>query len=255
MKYKVGDLVSFIEKKFPVCNAMEYDNVGLLTGNRDALVDSVVISLDVTPEAIEICKKNSAQVLITHHPVIFGGINNVSYDDAKGRLITDLIKNDISCIACHTNLDMTDEFGNLCIAEALEAKNPVHLEGCGCGVVFDTDKVDTVQGYALKVKNALNASGVITINNPSAKVTKVFVQGGAFDEESIGAIIDSKVDLVVSGEIKHHICVLLDEYKVSTLIAGHNATERIYLPKLKALLKEEFERLDIFVDFGNERSF
>lgn len=254
MKTCIMDIENLLTSLFPLENALGYDNPGLMTGSSSAYTSGVVLSLDVTSSAIELCENKGVNLLITHHPLIFGGINTVSIDNSKGRLISSLIKRDIACYACHTNLDMTGEFGNLAIAEALDAVNPMHLEGVSCGVIFELPKKDVLKNYAKKVTESLNSSGVITINSPDAPVSRVFVQGGAFDEDSMDAVIKSGADLIISGEIKHHLCVELEACGVSTLIAGHNATERIYLPKLKNVLAESFPGLEIFVDFGNERN-
>ena len=82
----------------------------------------------------------------------------------------------------------------------------------------------------------------------------MFVQGGAFDEDSVHALIKCGVDTVISGEIKHHICVGLGQMGVNTIIAGHSATEQAYLPKMAKLLSEKFPGIDITVNYNNEVS-
>lgn len=253
--YKISDVINFVEELFPLNVALGFDNPGLLVGNRDDELTGVLLTLDCTSQSIKEAINKGCNLIISHHPLIFGGINSVSNDTSTGRIITSLIKNGISLYACHTQLDMTDEFGNFEIANAIGAKNPSKLEGASLGVVFDLEKKDTLKSYSKKVTVGLGASGFVTLNSPDDMVSRVFVQGGAFDEDNIPFIIDGKVDLVISGEIKHHHCVLLDEYGISTLIVGHNASERIYLPKLKNVLDEHFENVDIFVNFGKERSF
>ena len=148
---------------------------------------------------------------------------------------------------------MTDEYGNLAIAKALGADDAKHLEGTGCGVVFET-KEESLHEFVLKVRKALKASGIITINDPSNKVKKVFAQGGAFDEDSIPAILANGVDTVVSGEIKHHVCVELEECGVNSVIAGHSATEQIYLEKLRETLSEKFPSIKFIVNYNNEKA-
>ena len=112
----------------------------------------------------------------------------------------------------------------------------------------------TLKDYCRKVANDLKCSGIITINDPQNKVRKVFIQGGAFDEDSVDAILKNGIDTVVSGEIKHHICVGLGQMGVNTIIAGHSATEQAYLPKMAKLLSEKFPGIDITVNYNNEVS-
>lgn len=253
--YKISDVLDYLETIFPIENALGFDNPGLLVGDRNDELTGILLTLDCTSLSIEEAKKKGCNLIIAHHPLIFGGINSVSADTSTGRIITALIRNGISLYACHTQLDMTDEFGNLEIAKCIGANNAMKLEGAELGVVFNLDKEDTLKNFAKKVTEGLEASGFVTLNSPEQMIRRVFVQGGAFDEDCIPYILDGKVDLVISGEIKHHLCVLLDEYGIATLIIGHNASERVYLPKLKNVLDEQFENAKIFVNFGKERSF
>ena len=250
---RISDVTGFLDECFPRENAMDYDNNGILAGYPDRAVTAVVLSLDLTGKAIECARQSGADLIITHHPIIFGGINTLNTETYKGRILTDVIRNGITCYACHTNLDMTDEYGNLAIAKALGAEDAKHLEGTGCGVVFET-KEESLHEFASKVRKALMASGIITINDPSNKVKKVFAQGGAFDEDSIPAILANGVDTVVSGEIKHHVCVELEECGVNSVIAGHSATEQIYLEKLRETLSEKFPSIKFIVNYNNEKA-
>lgn len=249
---KINDITDFLEKKFPLENALEYDNPGLIEGDSERTVTGCVISLDCTTKAIETAKNNGCNLIITHHPLIFGGIDNVNADNVTGRLIRQLIKADISCYASHTNLDLTDEFGNLAIAEAIGAKDAEHLDGAVCGVVYECAEAETVKSLAKRVAAGLGASGVITVNDPDKKVSKVFVQGGSFDEDSIPSVVAAGCDAVISGEIKHHLTVMLEELGINTVIAGHSATEQIYLPKIAKMLAQEFPQIKFIVNNNNE---
>ena len=253
---RISDVESFLNGKFPPENALEYDNVGLIAGYRDSEVTGIVVSLDLTSKAVVAAKNAGANLIVTHHPIIFGGINNLTTDDYVGRTLIELIKSGLSVISCHTNLDLTEEFGDLAIAEKLGINNAKPLDGAVCGVVFDLNYNNriTLKDYCKEVALGLGTSGIITINNPDNYVSKVFVQGGAFDEDSIPAVVKAKVDTVISGEIKHHICVALDEMGINTIIAGHSATEQAYLPKIAHLLSDKYPETGITVNYNNEVS-
>lgn len=251
---QVNDIEQYLREVFPQENAMDYDNVGLIAGNRDKVVSAIVVSLDLTGKAIELAKDCGANLIVTHHPIIFGGIKALTMDDYVGKTLVELVKSGISVISCHTNLDLTDEFGNLAIADKLEANDPKACEGVVCGVVYELEEPTTLKDYCALVTISLNASGVITINNPQNKVKKVFIQGGAFDEHSVEGVMKNGVDTVISGEIKHHICVGLEQMGINTIIAGHSATEQAYLPKMANLLSEKFSGINITVNYNNEVS-
>ena len=250
----VNDIELFLSEVFPPENAMSYDNVGLIAGDREKAVSAIVISLDLTSKAIAAAKACGANLIVTHHPIIFGGIKALTMDDYVGKTLVELVKSGISVISCHTNLDLTDEFGDLAIAEKLEAVSPKAAENVVCGVVFELEKESTVREYCAWVAERLGASGIITINDPANKVKKIFVQGGSFDEDSVHGIIKSGIDTVISGEIKHHICVGLEQMGINTIIAGHSATEQAYLPKIEKLLSEKYPGIDITVNYNNEVS-
>lgn len=250
----VNDLELFLNEAFPVENALDYDNVGLIAGDRNKVVTAILVSLDLTDKAIEAAKEVGANVIVTHHPIIFGGIKRLTLDDCTGKTLIKLVQSGISVIACHTNLDLTDEFGNLAIASKLGAEEPKRLEGVVCGVVYELPMDMKLADYCRKVVSDLGTSGIITINNPENKVRKVFVQGGAFDEDSIEAVIKGGVDTVLSGEIKHHICVGLEQMGINTIIVGHSATEQAYLPKIKQMLSEKYPGISITVNYNNEVS-
>ena len=253
---KVNDIELFLNEVFPPENALDYDNVGLIAGDREKVVSAILISLDLTDKAIEVAKEAGANLIVTHHPIIFGGIKTLTMEDYVGKTLVKLVKAGISVIACHTNLDLTDEFGNLAIADKLGAEEPKHLEGSVCGVVYELNTIDriTLKQYCKIVAEELGCSGVITINNPENYVNKIVVQGGSFDEDSVEAVIKSGADTVLSGEIKHHICVGFEQMGINTVIAGHSATEQAYLPKLKNLLAEKYPGISITVNYNNEVS-
>lgn len=249
---QIKEVTDYLDELFPRENALDYDNPGLMTGDTSSFLTGCVISLDCTGKAIDTAIKNGCNLIITHHPIIFGGIDSVSVETVTGRLLSKLIKSDITCFACHTNLDLTDEFGNKAIAEAIGISESSRLDSSLCGSVFELEEETTVSEFEQRVAEGLKTSGIITINPTDSKVKKVFIQGGAFDEDSIEAIVRAGVDTVVSGEIKHHLTVLLEELGINTLIAGHSATEQIYLPKLEKLLQIKFPQIKFIVNCNNE---
>ena len=114
----VKDIFDFLNEKFPVNTACDFDNVGILAGDPDSEVTGAVISLDCTPAAIKTAADNGCNLIITHHPVIFGGIKTV----LAGSAVFSLIKSGISVISMHTNLDIGTGGVNdtLCFALGLQ---------------------------------------------------------------------------------------------------------------------------------------
>ncbi|MCQ2482874.1 MAG: Nif3-like dinuclear metal center hexameric protein [Clostridia bacterium] len=252
---RVKEINSLLEEKFPLETALDYDNPGFIVGSSLKEVRKIYIALDVTRRVISNCVKGEYDMLITHHPLIFGGINNVRDDNPCGSSVIELIKNDIAYSAHHTNLDYNDKYSNLLLARAIWGENAQYSllpkDKVFCGVCAEFGKTSLNETMKL-VGRGLNASGVISFCNQEKFVSKAFIQGGSFDEDSLSYVLDNGFNLVISGEIKHHVCVLLENNNISTIIAGHNATERIYLPALKKIINDKYPDIEIFVDFGNE---
>ena len=100
------DVMNVIEKEYPLNYALSWDNVGLLVGRDDKEVKKIYIALDATDEVIDEAVKNGADMLITHHPMIFSPIKKIHNLDFVGGRILKLIQNDISYYAMHTNYDV-----------------------------------------------------------------------------------------------------------------------------------------------------
>lgn len=117
------DLISILEKEFPLHLAEDWDNVGLIVGDDKAIVNNVQISLDLTESVIDRAIKNKVELIITHHPLIFSSIKKINNKDILGRKILKLIKNGINVYTMHTNLDSALEGLNEYVAQKLNGKN------------------------------------------------------------------------------------------------------------------------------------
>ena len=116
---KIKTLIKKLEKQFPKNIAESWDNIGLLVGNDDREITKVQISLDATEEVIDHAIKVGANLIITHHPVIFSGIKNVTSKNIMGRKLLKLIENKIAVYSMHTNLDSAKSGLNQYICEKL----------------------------------------------------------------------------------------------------------------------------------------
>ena len=120
---KVSEILSYITEVAPIHWQESYDNSGLLVGDANALVDKVLLTLDLTEQVIDEAIENSFHLVISHHPLIFKGLKNILVDDTTGRIITKAIKHDISIAAMHTNIDNSFYGVNRVLAEQLGLKD------------------------------------------------------------------------------------------------------------------------------------
>lgn len=116
---KVKDVINFIEKSFPLNLAEDWDNTGLQVGSYDNIVKHALIALDINQAVVDKAIENKAELIITHHPMIFKGIKKINYDTSQGRLIKSLINNDITVYSAHTNLDAGENGLNQLLATRL----------------------------------------------------------------------------------------------------------------------------------------
>ena len=100
------EIMEVIEQTYSRAYAMSWDNVGLLVGRDDKEVQKIYLAVDATDEVIDAAVSCHADMLVTHHPMIFGALKQINNRDFIGKRILRLIQNDISCYAMHTNYDV-----------------------------------------------------------------------------------------------------------------------------------------------------
>ena len=121
---KIKELINYLEQIAPPSYQESYDNAGLITGDAEAELSAVLISLDCTEEIIEEAKQKRANLVIAHHPIIFRPLKRITGQDYVQRTVIQAIKNDIAIYAIHTNLDNISQGVNEMICRKLELKNP-----------------------------------------------------------------------------------------------------------------------------------
>lgn len=121
------DILRIIDRKAPFYRAEEWDNVGLLIGDPNQKVERVLFALDVTQQTVEEAVKKKADLIVSHHPVLFSPVKNIRWDRYTGKLLKDLIGNGISVISAHTNVDMYPMGINGFLAEKLGLSNCMPL--------------------------------------------------------------------------------------------------------------------------------
>ena len=250
----VKEIIRLFEGKFPAKNAEDWDNVGLLVGDRKSEVKKVQISLDATEKAIDYAIENGVDMIITHHPMIFKGIKSIDYSTVLGRKIIKLIKNNIALYAMHTNLDATKGGLNDLVVSLLGAQKTVVLDenieeaGTGIGRIYTLDEKISVKDYADFVKKALEIKTVRIISQDMNKeIRKIAVVNGSGMSywrkvKSLGA------DLFITGDIGYHEALDAKESGMSLIDIGHFESETCFTK----LLKKELEDLKLEVIIYND---
>lgn len=239
----VGEIYDVLDQWAPFAQAEEWDSAGLQIGCRSARVNSALLCLDVTSDALEFAGKEDCQLIISHHPLIFSPIKSVLCDRPGEKLVYSLISRNISLIAAHTNLDaapggVADVLcAAILAAIGLEKSTISSLSSYGRCLVLP--QFLTLQ--EIRQRTAALAGPDCRVNSPAdRRCAKVAVYPGSLPEEEIEIILGAEADLVICGEIKHHINVQLADCQVAVLDIGHARSERLILRPLADRLKSHF---------------
>lgn len=101
----IKDVIQYIEEFAPSMYQESYDNSGIQVGNPDVALKGVLLAIDVTESVVDEAIQNGLNLIISHHPVIFGGIKRLTGNNYTERVVLKAIKNDIAIYSCHTNID------------------------------------------------------------------------------------------------------------------------------------------------------
>lgn len=244
------DIMAVIEETYPRSSALAWDNVGLLAGRDDKEVRIVYVALDASDEVIDAAKDIGADMLITHHPLIFGGLKNVTNLNFIGSRVLRLVSGDISYYAMHTNYDVK-AMGALSL-KRLGIKNGAVLEVTGAdregteegiGRIADIGPV-TLGGLSGLVKDAFLLDTVKVFGHKDRIVRRMAICPGS-GKSVIGEALSKGADVLVTGDIGHHEGIDAVAQGLSVIDAGHYGLEYIFMEDMKRYLMERLPDIRI----------
>ena len=221
---KINDIIERIEKEFPTELAYEWDNVGLLVGDREREVTNVVTCLDVTEEVMEFAKNADAQLIISHHPVLFSPINRINGDTKIGKLLMDAIENKIAIYSAHTNCDKAEKGINAKLSDMFELKDAEALEEDGLGRIGSLKAPMEFCEFAKFVEEKLSVK-VRFCGDTKRVIKKVAICSGS-GGDVVASAIEKGADLLVTGDTKYHQMLDVKD-EINVIDAGHFGTENI----------------------------
>ncbi|MDU7142324.1 MAG: Nif3-like dinuclear metal center hexameric protein, partial [Anaerococcus vaginalis] len=177
---KIKDVIKFLEERFPLSLQEDWDNSGLQIGNIESDLTNIMISLDLDEQTIQKAKEKSCNLIINHHPFLFSSIKSIDLNEEKGKIIKDLIKNDITVFAMHTNLDIGKGGVNDNLAKLLELRDISNLDTNNENPMARFGYIDekTAYDFSKFVKEKLNCKGLILYGYKDKKIEKVALCGG-----------------------------------------------------------------------------
>ena len=249
----VADILNFIEEIAPPYMKMDWDNCGLLCGRKDKEVHKILVALDpfrnVIDEAIDLC----ADLIVTHHPLIFRTpLMAVNEDTETGRLVLELMEHGIAAINAHTNLDLAPGGVNDVLAQTLGLQNieiidPIENYGLlRCGTVAE----QPLSAFLGTVKENLHCDGLRYVDAGKA-VRKVAVGGGSCADEMQEAL-DAGCDTFVTADVKYNQFRTAYELGLNLIDAGLFHTENPTMPVVAQKLAAQFP--EIAVEFSKNHT-
>lgn len=220
MPATVRDIYGAIDALAPFETAMDFDNVGLLVGNMDNHVDTVLAALDATPAVVQEAKRLGAQLLVTHHPIMFSPRQRLDEADPEAALIAEMIRCGVSMIAAHTNLDMAPGGINDVLAKKLSWQVDSVGEILRIGHWASPQRLGDLQAHAAERLGAQ----VLRFGGEDRLVTRFAICSGSGSSEVENAAL-AGADLFLTGEIKHDAALKAMQYGMAVLACGHRATE------------------------------
>lgn len=249
----VKDILEMLQEKAPFELQLGFDNAGFLVGHMDGEVSRVLVALDITVPVVEEAKKLGCQLIVAHHPVIWGGAKSVTDQTPTGCKLLALIENHIAAICAHTNLDAVADGVNDALAKKLELSEVGQLKQDGVdgqGRPYGIGRVGVVEEQSLEefagfVKDSLGSNGVRFVD-AGKPVRKVAVGGGSCSD-MMGDALALGCDTFVTSDVKYDGFLDAKALGLNLIDAGHYPTENVVCPVLKDWLERAYPELEVTV--------
>lgn len=235
-KPTVNEVFEYINSIAPFEKQCEWDNSGLVIGDKNSETEKIGIVLDITEEAVKYAAENGINLIVSHHPVIFRAVKTVLADDPAYLLI----KNGISAICAHTSLDVAKGGVNDALADKLGFKNAVPLSENGETEMVRVAETSELSGRQLAMLCAEKLSTGVTVADSGNIIKKVALCGGA-GADFMHDAANAGCDAYITGEAKHHEFLDAKAMGITLIAAGHFETENPVVSVLAEKIRNNFD--------------
>lgn len=249
-----AQIFRFLDEKAPFSLQESWDNSGFLAGDPEATVQRVLLALDVTDQVVEEAGKLGAQLIVSHHPLIFTPVKHMTLapEDLVGRKLWHLARQNTAVICCHTNLDAVEGGVNSALAQRLGLSEIGQLDQAGTdgqgrpygiGRVGLLPQAMTLESLLVLVRDRLQPHSLRYVDG-GRQIRRVAVGGGA-----CGSMLEDALragcDAFVTSDLKYNHFLDAKELGLTLIDAGHFPTENVVLPVLQRWLQAGFPELEI----------
>jgi dinuclear metal center YbgI/SA1388 family protein len=250
-----ADVSAAIENIAPVGLQEAWDNCGIMVGFKDNPVKKILTCLEINEAILNEAKELDVDMIITHHPLIFGGIKSLCTCNYKDRIIMELIRSGISVYSCHTPFDKVKGGNNDVIAEKLGLVSVKNLNGkdvasaskmmermdeADMGRIGEFSKSMLLKDVIKLVADNLGLSmrQIRVTGDLNTEISKVGMCTGA-GSDLMGMVVGQGCQLFVTGDVKYHEAQTALEEGICVIDAGHYGTEKFFGEEMKAKLHKE----------------
>lgn len=244
---RVIDFYNFVDSLAPFNTQESWDNSGFLVGDGNKEIKKVMVALDVTEPVLEEAAEKGAELIISHHPVIFGALKEIH----PKNIAFLAVEKGIAVISAHTCLDIADGGVNDCLASALGLKNVIKVDdGEGLMRMGELEEELSCIDFVKYVAKKLGVGGIKY--TPADKfIKKVAVCGGSGGDLYPFAM-NAGADAYVTANIKHNLFIDMRRDSFCVLDAGHFCTENTVVEPLAKKLAEKFKDCEVVVSEVSE---
>jgi len=258
---RVKDVFHQLNTKAPFELQMDFDNSGFLVGHSDQLVTRVLVALDITESVIEEAIHAGAQLIVAHHPVIWGGATSITDQTVTGRKLLLMAEHSVAAICAHTNLDAVEGGVNdeLALRLGLTDIGQLHQDGIDRqGRAYGIGRVGTVPAqplydFALTVKRVLGSNGIRLVDG--GKPVHTVAVGGGSCGNMLADAVEQGCDTFVTADVKYDVFLDAKTLGINLIDAGHYPTENVVVPVLQQWLQDAFPSIDVQISQSHKEVF
>lgn len=248
----IQKICGFLDSFAPTRLAEDWDNVGLLIGDRESAVKRVMTCLTVTPESVQEAIDQQVDLIVSHHPIPFRPIKRLTTDSVATKLVWQLAGAKIAVYSPHTGFDSASQGINQMLGSRIGLKGMKPLipilkdpKGLGAGRFGTVSKATTLQKFITKLKTTFDLESLQVVGDLSSSVKKVGVacgSGGSFLEKANR----QKCDTFVTGEATFHTCLEAKAIGISLVLLGHYHSERFAVEELASKISNKFADIKVW---------
>lgn len=250
--YTVADIMEVMHRLAPPALAEPWDNPGLMLGDPNQKVQKILVCLDANSDNTEQAIQAGAELILSHHPLLFHPMKQIVENDVNGRIVRRLIQHNIAVFSAHTNLDKANGGMNDWLSAKLGLCDvrPFSEEetggGDGIGRVGRLNPPMQMADFVAFVKAALHCPTLRYTGRPDTMLRTAALCSGA-GGDGIDTARRAGADVYITADVRHHEAQLAVEYGLSLIDAGHFETENIICEFLPPILQKRLPGLEILV--------